>query len=143
MRLVSDSSSDCVRPNRHRRPGSCVIRGAVLKPLDGEPLLHDGRQPAAGLLHPGVLQQPPSLTEQLFIARPAGPSSQYVPQPEARAQPEQPHNDLLSCKGRSGAGLPGTAAGLAAELHIQLDGQVGALQGLSQVSQCFGLDLLA
>jgi len=36
----------------------------------------------------------------------------------------------------SGAGLPGTAAGLAAELHIQLDGKVGALQGPTQISQC-------
>ena len=88
MRLVSDWSSDPIGSDWHRRPGSCVTEGAVLKPLDGESLLHDGRQPAAGLLHLGVLQQPLSITQQLFIARPPGPSSQYVPQPKARSQPE-------------------------------------------------------
>jgi len=36
--------------------------------------------------------------------------------------------------GCRGAGLPGTAAGFVAELDIQLDGQVGSLQGLAQVS---------
>ncbi len=45
--------------------------------------------------------------------------------------------------GGSSDGLPDAGAGLAAELHIQLDGQVGSLQGTAQVSQCFGLDLLA
>ncbi len=68
----------------------------MLKALGGEPLLHHSRQPAADLLHLGVLQQPLAVAQQLLVALPAGPGSQYVPQPEARAEPEQSPDALLS-----------------------------------------------
>ena len=67
----------------------------MLKPLGGEPLLHNGRQPAAGLLHLGVHQQPLSITPQLFIARPAGPGSQYVP--NQKLDPNLSSPTMISC----------------------------------------------
>jgi len=97
LRLVPGWCSSPHSPCLHRRPGSCVTASAVLRPSGGgEPLLHDGRQPAAGLLHLRVLQESPSVTKQLFVALPAGPASQHVSQSEARSPPEQPHDHLLS-----------------------------------------------
>lgn len=56
------------------------------------------RRPAACCWPPAprVLQESPSVIEQLFVALPSGPASQHVTQPETRSQLEQPHDHLLS-----------------------------------------------
>ena len=94
--LVPGWASSLHSPSWRRRPGSCVTGSAVLRPSGGrEPLLHDSWQSAAGLLHLRVLQKSPSVSEQLFVARPPARLPNTYPNP--KLEPNLSSPTIISC----------------------------------------------